>query len=66
MCLKESAQDVSNYDEKFDHDSWLLLDEICPNKWRTYKFEKAVEEFHDAKNYLLYGSVANMKPHIIH
>jgi len=52
MVLKEDAQDPDKYKEKFDHNNWLMMDEIAKNRWRTYKLEDAAKEFIGAKNYL--------------
>jgi len=43
---------VEGYDEKFDGDNWVLMDEIASRKWRTRRFSDAVEEFHQARETL--------------
>ena len=49
MMLKEEMIPPEKYDEKFDPDSWFLLDEISKGRWRTRSLFHACEEFHDAK-----------------
>lgn len=50
--LKEKVVDPDYYDEKFDPENWILMDEITGQKWRTRKLQIAAEEFHKAKEIL--------------
>jgi len=59
MVLKEEVQEPEMYDEKFNTNNWYLLDELFRNKWRTYRLEKAIEEFINARRYL-FGQQVNL------
>ena len=52
MVLKEEAQDPEKWEEKLDQNNWKLMDEVAPNRWRTYSLADAVREFMGAKTYL--------------
>jgi len=46
---------VTDYEDKFKGNNWVLMDELTNNKWRTRRFSDAVDEFHRAKEMLKEG-----------
>ena len=52
VVLKEDAQDPEKRNERLDGEKWMLMDEVAPNRWRTYKLEDALREFMAAKTHL--------------
>jgi hypothetical protein len=49
VLLKEDCHQPEKYDEKYEPENWLLLDEIPGSRWHTVSLFAACEEFHEAK-----------------
>ena len=69
--LKADVTDPERYDEKFKPENWHLMDTVMPSKWRTRTLYQATEEFHKAKEQLLWpglrtNSVARPATSLVH